>query len=279
MNGHHRQPFPGLRTLAALGLVALAAGLCAPAAGAATPRKQSRPAAETADAFHWSSPMRAGRTLEVRGINGGIRAVAAAGGEAAVEAVRRGRRSDPAEVEIRVHDTDEGVRICAHYPRPDGSMNEDCTSQQTRDNDVQVQFTVRVPAGVRLEAHTVNGNLSADGLVADADLETVNGNVSVASTGAASAVTVNGNVEASIGRMPEDGGLEFRTVNGSVAVAIPADTDAELRAVTTNGTVSCALAMGDAMRRSKRSLRGTLGRGGPRLEMETVNGSIRIVPR
>ena len=45
----------------------------------------------------------------------------------------------------------------------------------TRDNDVEVEFEVRVPAGVRFVGRTVNGGVEAADLPDDAEAYTVNG--------------------------------------------------------------------------------------------------------
>jgi len=53
----------------------------------------------------------------VKGVNGDVRAVLATGGEAVVNARKHSRRSDPDEVEIKVVESDDGITICAVYPR------------------------------------------------------------------------------------------------------------------------------------------------------------------
>jgi DUF4097 and DUF4098 domain-containing protein YvlB len=273
---------PGnIRKRLALAALLLGAGFIATAplasADARSRSKPDRSATEDDRSFRWSAPMHAGQRLEVRGINGNVTVVAAAGSEASVRARKTARRSDPDEVEIRVRETPGGIRVCAHYPRPDGSMNEDCGSQQTGRNDVNVEFRVEVPADVEVKAETVNGGIEALGLHADAEIVTVNGNITAKTRGAVSGSTVNGNLDVVVGRMPASGGLEFRTVNGSIWLKIAGDLDANLRATTTNGAIRCGLELSDVTRQSRRSLRGTLGRGGPLLDVETVNGSIRLV--
>jgi len=263
------------RAAALVFAAALVAGIWAAGAGAESRAKRARPD-DTANNFRWSGAMHAGERLEVHGINGSIHAMAGRGDEAVVRARKRGRRSDPGDVEVRVTKTDDGMRVCAHYPRPDGSMNEECANQHTQNNDVDVEFWVEVPAGVELQAETVNGNVEAGGLDADLRLATVNGNIAADTRGGATGTTVNGNLDIRVGRVPAGGGVEFRTVNGSITLTVPPGLDASLRAATTNGGIACDLPVAGVTRRSKHSLRGELGRGGPTLRIETVNGSIRI---
>ena len=50
---------------------------------------------------------------------------------------------------------------------------------------MNVDFVVKVPAGVRLVARTVNGAVEASGLTGDVDAETVNGSVKIETSGVA----------------------------------------------------------------------------------------------
>src|SRR5512145_2560465 len=218
-----------------------------------------------AEDFAWRGRLTAGQTLEVRGINGGITADAT-GGEAEVTAVKRARNSDPASVEIKTVEHAGGVTICAVYPGMFGRRGNDCEGGgNTRNNDVQVEFTVKVPAGVKLKAHTVNGGVRVVDVESDVDAATVNGSINVAATGLVKAETVNGSIEASMGRADWTGKLDFETVNGSITLEMPADLSADLDAETVNGRIDVDFPLTGSVRKSKRELRGTIGAGGPSL--------------
>ncbi|HEX8187654.1 MAG TPA: DUF4097 family beta strand repeat-containing protein [Pyrinomonadaceae bacterium] len=244
-----------------------------PATPAAEPQRQ-------ANEFRLREPLAAGRSLQVRGINGNVSAEPSAGGEFEVVAVRRARRSDPEEVRIEVVRHAEGVLICAVYPNPGGEPNTcelNNSRSHVRDNDTAVNFTVRVPAGVNFQGHTVNGNVEAERLTADVDAKTVNGNVNVSTTGLARAATVNGSITAVLGNADWPSGLEFKTVNGSIDLTLPAGLNARVEAKTLNGEITSDFPMTVTGAFSRRRLSGTIGSGGDRqLTLETVNGSVRI---
>ena len=83
-----------------------------------------------------------------------------------------------------------GVTICAVYPSratPNECAPGKAGRMHVRDNDVNVEFRVSVPAGVRFVGRTVNGGIEARGIKADAEAETVNGGVELDSTGTARA--------------------------------------------------------------------------------------------
>lgn len=242
------------------------------------------PALLAAEDFRWQGRIAPGGTLEIKGINGGIDA-SAGSGEAEVRAVKSARRSDPDAVEIKVVEHAGGVTLCAVYPAPEDSRrpNEcepgDGGHSRTRDNDVQVHFQVKVPAGVRLVAKTVNGGIDARELEADVVAHTVNGSVRVETRGRAEAKTVNGSIEASFGRADWTGSNQFKTVNGAIRLDLPADLSAEVSAKTVNGDIETDFPLTVKGRFSRRSLHGTIGAGGRQLELETVNGAIRLAKR
>ncbi|HEU4830177.1 MAG TPA: DUF4097 family beta strand repeat-containing protein [Gemmatimonadales bacterium] len=229
--------------------------------------------------FRWSGTLAAGKTIEIRGINGAITASAASGREVRVAAVKRARRSDVASVEIRVEENSDGVTICAVYPNQrdsEGCRLESRNNRNSEENDVQVDFTVEVPANVKFAGRTVNGDVEAAGLTGDAEITTVNGNAEVSTRGMAEATTVNGNVRASVGRADWSGPAEFTTVNGSVTVTLPASVDADVTASTVNGDISTDFPLTVRGRFGPRRLSGTIGDGGRALSLKTVNGSISI---
>ena len=254
-----------MKRLAIAGCLAL---LVAPAAGAQD--------------FQWKGRIAAGKWLEVKGVNGDVRATAAAGAEAEVTAAKTARRSEPESVEIVVLEHDDGVTICAVYPTPPRARRENTCqpgedwSSSNENNDVRVHFTVRVPAGVRFRGATVNGEMEALGLRADAAVSTVNGSVRVETTGFAEARTVNGSIDAVMGRADWSEEADFRTVNGGITLTFPGALNAEVRAQTVNGDIESDWPVTVRGRFGPKRVTGTIGTGGRTLHLETVNGSIRL---
>jgi hypothetical protein len=253
----------------------LAAGM---AAGMAAPV-----AAQTSD-FQWRGTVAEGQTIEIRGVNGGVRAMTSADRAVHVEATRQARRSDPESVRIEVVQHGGGVTICAVYPTPPGARREnECRpgggQNSVRNNDVRVDFVVRVPAGVRFEGHTVNGGIEAQGLSSDVKVATVNGSVNIETSGFAQANTVNGNITCKLGPGRLTGDLAFETVNGSVTLEMPTGLHADFRGSTVNGRIDSDFPILVTGQVSRRSLRGAIGDGGPELRVSTVNGSIRLRQR
>jgi Putative adhesin len=231
--------------------------------------------------FEWRGRVDRGDVLEIQGVNGDIQAVAASGDQVVVRADRRGRRDDPESVRMEVVEHEGGVTICAVYPTPRNARREnECRPggghNSVQRNDVKVNFVVQVPAGVRFAGATVNGNVDAQGLGADVRATTVNGDVDVRTTGFAEARTVNGDISLRLGRSDLTDDVEFETVNGSITIEMPEGLDADFRASTVNGSIDSDFPITVTGKVSRRSLRGSIGAGGPELRLSTVNGSIRL---
>ena len=266
-------------------LVMAAAGLMfwpALDTGSSTSLASGMVAAQESGDFSWRKRMSAGQTLEIKGINGEVRAVLADGDEAEVTATKKARRSDPDDVEIKVLEHGDGVTICAVYPTPERARREnECVAGEgghmnTENNDVEVTFIVKVPRGVHYTPQTVNGDVRVTGLRSNVDASTVNGSVRISTTGQALANTVNGSIDASMGNADWDDDVSFSTVNGEITLELPSEVNAELRASTVNGDINSDFPVTVRGRFGPRRVSGTLGRGGHELELETVNGSITL---
>lgn len=261
-------------------VVAAALLLPPPPALAGSRNASSRRAESSGEDFEWHGRVSVGKAIEVKGVNGGIVAEPTTGSEVEVVARKSARRSDPEEVQIEVIEHADGVTVCAVYPTPRGQSANECRPgkggrMSTKNNDVNVEFTVRVPSGVRFVGRTVNGSIEAHRLHADVEGHTVNGSVAISTDGIARATTVNGSIDAQMGAVLRED-LEFETVNGGITLRVPAASAAELHATTVNGDIMTDFPLSVRGRINRRTVRGTIGRGGPELVLTTVNGDIRL---
>jgi putative adhesin len=232
--------------------------------------------------FHWTGRLAAGQRLEIKGVNGSIRAMAATGDEIDVSARKTSRRDDPDEVKIEVVPFEDGVAICAVYPTPRRARHEngcepgDEWNSSTDNNDVTVDFTIKLPAGIVFLGQTVNGDVDAESLGADARVSTVNGSIDVSAAGHVEASTVNGSIRAGMGRADWSSEAEFSTVNGGITLTLPDNLSAEVSAETVNGDLETDFPLTVTGKFGPRHMRGTIGSGGRYLKLSTVNGSIHL---
>ena len=218
------------------------------------------------DPFVWKEVVPAGTTVEVRGIIGSIRAVAAAGREVEILGTRhRGRNGDPAAVEVRVIRDSSRIIICTIYPR-DGRWNQDngeskrdsCERAQdngpkVRDgNDTRIDYEVWVPAGVNFVGQTVTEGVVLSGLRGNAEGYSVAGDVSItdvrgSSVDAASisgditfdrvdavqvyAGTLSGDVQFE-GAVQRNGDYSFLSYTGELSIALPPSSGVTLNVIS-----------------------------------------------
>jgi putative adhesin len=230
--------------------------------------------------FNWSGMLSPGQTLEIKGVNGSIRAELATGNMIEVTARKTANRSDPASVRIEVVPTSDGVTICSVYPSG-GTQANYCEGgrgghSDVRDNDVTVDFSVKVPAGVRFAPKTVNGSVTALGLRSDVNGASVNGNVKIRTTGLATAKSVNGSIEAAMGVAFWNGSLDFKTVNGSIDLTLPPGASADIHAASMSGNFRSDFPVTMNGRLEERKTEGRIGAGGRDLNLTTVNGAITL---
>lgn len=231
--------------------------------------------------FQWHGLIPQGRAIEIKGVNGDVRAEPSGGNEVEVVAVKRANRDSPDSVRIDVVPHAGGVTICAVYPSRDGQRPNECLPgnagrMNVQNNDVSVRFSVRVPAGVTLVGKTVNGEIEAMRLNGDVALSTVNGSVSFSTTAGGRASTVNGSIHGEMGRADWSDTLEMATVNGSITLTLPAGLNTDVKATTVNGDITSDFPMTVTGRVSRRKVEGTIGGGGRLLSLDSVNGSITL---
>lgn len=237
--------------------------------------------AQERDTWSWSGTVPRGQAIEIKGVNGDIRASLASGSQVRVTAHKSARNDDVAEVKLEVVEHAGGVTICAVYPAPRARQPNLCQPGEkgrnnVQNNDVKVDFVVEVPRDIRLVARTVNGGVTATALQGDVDAHSVNGGIQVATAGLASAQTVNGRIDVTMGRTDWSDALTFETVNGTIIVGFAGDLNAHVTANTVNGDIDTDFPLTVQGRWGPRKLNGTVGRGGRELAISTVNGSIEL---
>lgn len=238
--------------------------------------------AKHSDEFQWSGQVAPGGAIEIKGLNGGITAEQGTGSGVQVVAIKRSRRSDVDSVHIKVEQNAGGVTVCALYPNDEGEYPESCNGESkngdnsVRNNDVSVDFTVRVPAQVAFVGKTVNGEISATSLSSNVIAKTVNGGIKISTTGFAEAASVNGAISARFSDANWTKTLSFKTVNGEINLDLPANLSTSVEAQTMNGTINSDFPLDVNNLKGRKSVKGVIGSGGRELVLKTLNGSINL---
>ena len=182
-------------------------------------------------------------------------------------------------LKVEIDANSDAVRIETDYPssRDLGDEGRDHDTRERR--HMKVEYTLTVPRfAVIDDVDLVNGNLLIVGVQGGAEAETVNGNIVVREgEGETSLATVNGGIELYLDSLAGSGRVELETVNGSIDLYLASSIGADIRAESVNGALSNDL--GIAVAKGKyvgSSFKGSVGGGGAQVDLETVNGRIKV---
>ena len=240
----------------------------------------------SSDDFTWQGRVPAGEWLQVRNINGQISVDRATGDQVEVVATKRWRKGNPADVRIettRFGSGNQSALVCAIWDAQTTCDERGYHNQPRRwnnDNDVSVDFIVKLPAGVRAELTSVNGTIRVVGASAEIIAETVNGGIDAAtSVGPIRAETVNGDITVRMDALRGSEDLEFETVNGDVTAILPANFQGDVELETVNGRLYTDFPITVQGRFDPRHMRATIGSSERSLKLATVNGNVRLEKR
>lgn len=149
-----------------------------------------------------------------------------------------------------------------------------------------------------IDAQTSNGRIDLDRFSGSAVLNTSNGPIEARGVkGFLEATTSNGPIDVQTADLDPSRPVKLetsngpitvmlgagsgpdvraRTSNGNIAVRLPNGAGARVRAHTSNSTITSDVPLNNVTNMSKTHMDGTIGNGGPMLELTTSNGHIRL---
>jgi len=271
----------------------------------------ARLAAQAKPDFEFRRELAAGKRFYLSDIIGDISVTGGSGRTVEVSAIKQpGRHGDPEDVTVEIVELDDGVALCVRYPAERvGRRSSERTLAKNPcsweghwngngdRNDTEVNFTVRVPAGLRLHLGTVSGDLVARGLEGELALHSVSGNVRLeggkgpsieletvsgdvhlldVTSRDVSGHTISGEIMFR-GPVQDDGEYDFATTSGDIELALPQRPNATLSAATFSGGFSSDLPtnQGESRRRRHR-YDATWGSGSAKLYLESLSGDLLI---
>jgi DUF4097 and DUF4098 domain-containing protein YvlB len=235
--------------------------------------------AEESTQWHKTYTLAANGRVELHNVNGKITVEPSSGNAVEVDATKKARGASPEAAKAALdritiaEDVSDGrIRIDTKIARSEGFS--------FGNGGAQVEYRVKVPAGADVRFSTVNGGVEVTGLDGHIVAETTNGGVTTRNVGGTlEASTTNGGLDIDLARMPE-GGVKLDCTNGGIKVRLPRDAKATISARITNGGINAdGLSIETSGENNRRHLEGRLNGGGPRLQVEGVNGGITIAAR
>jgi len=211
-------------------------------------------------------------SLVVDNLNGKVDIKAWSRDEVKVMATLMARDEDDAEnVEVILTQRNDKVKVETEYERSFFGHNH---------SQVKVDYQIMVPAHIDLDdIDLTNGSLTIQGVTGELNASLVNG--SITSDGMASDTkvdTVNGSIQLTFSPNLDDvNSIEVNSVNGSLTLHLPEDLNASIEAETSNGSIRNDYGLHVVKRRIMgQTLDGEVGNGKTQIDLDSVNGSIRL---
>lgn len=173
-------------------------------------------------------------------------------------------------IEVEMRSNSNGVTVHTHHKKNNWGNG----------GSGSVDYIVKVPKSVSLKSiEMVNGSLQVEGVEGEVDVEMVNGSVSIEGLTRDSHVSsVNGSIDISYASAASDlDEIELETVNGRIKLTVPESMGLDVDVETMHGSIKND--MGLQMKKSGfigKELTGIVGNGEVNVEIETVNGGVRI---
>lgn len=224
--------------------------------------------AEVTEEFHRTIPLSAEGHVSLSNINGSAEITGWDRNEVQIDATKSARdqqRLD--EMKIIVDGSGESVSIKTEYPQG-----------RTNNNPGSVHYVLHVPRSATLsKVDLVNGSLTVQQLGGEINANLINGSLKASDlSGRAKLSTVNGSIVANYASLNHVGDIKLSSVNGSIKLGLPPSPDADIKASTVSGGIQTDFPMTVQGHFVGKSVSGTLGNGGTRIDLSDVNGSIHI---
>jgi DUF4097 and DUF4098 domain-containing protein YvlB len=227
-------------------------------------------AQDLTEEFHQTYPLAEKGAVSLDNINGAVHITAWDRPEVKVDAVKHAKTAEYLKkISIEVKADNDSVRIQTRLP--------DSTPGQNQSG--RVEYQVMVPSQARLDkVSNVNGAIELKEIGGDTKASTVNGALTAHQvSGSGSYNSVNGSIEVMMSKADFSKGLALETVNGKMALSLPANANAHVKVDTLNGSIHTDF---DLVVKKNfpvgKNLEGQLGNGGPPVKLHSVNGSIQI---
>jgi Putative adhesin len=217
--------------------------------------------------------------VEIGNINGRIRAEPAEGNTVEIVATKKARGATPEQAKASLERATIAETVTSGHVKVETKVTR-MTGIVINGGNLQVEYTVKIPAGAEARLTTTNGGITVTGLKGRVFAETTNGGVETrAVSGQLEASTTNGGLDIDLAAVA-DGGVKLECTNGGITVRLPRDAKATISASVTNGGIaSGSLPIDITGENNRRRLEGRLNGGGPRLQIEGTNGGITLTAR
>ncbi len=229
-------------------------------------------------AFNYQSRMVSGAVLHVRTARGEITVEPSADDTVRVRGdVSWVGGGDPMEgIALSGTEVAEGVLICANWGATHCTTDEYGANLSGRARSTKVHYSIRVPAGVRLDLVALDGDI-VSASTASVRARGVNGDITVVTArGPVRAETVNGDVDARMTTLDGADSVIAKTLNGDAWVFLPEAASIALDLTTANGSFITDFPGLTSSTSGRKNVQATLGAGTTPVRVRSMNGTVGV---
>jgi len=175
-------------------------------------------------------------------------------------------------ITIEMDENGRGVSVETHYKE---------SSSWGNNHSGKVDYEVMVPMTAKLSSiDLVNGSLSITNVEGKIKVGLVNGSIEASGLASDSEInSVNGSIKVSYSALSENlDSISLDTVNGSIKLTLPENVSADVDIETMHGSIKNDFGLSaDRNMFSGKSLEGTIGSGKIDINIESVNGGVKLL--
>jgi Toastrack DUF4097 len=228
--------------------------------------------AEVTEEITQSFAVSSGSKLSLNNLNGSVSLVSGNDGEIRVFAIKKAVSNEDLErITVKMSENGNEVVIDTKYDKNSGNYS----------NSGSVKYTVTLPDDVSLsKVELVNGSLKLDNIKGDISVDLVNGSVKGSGlTGNTEVSSVNGSIKLDYQTLENSvDKINLETVNGSIKLYLPENSGADVEAETMHGSLTSDFGFKvDKQVFSGKEMTGSIGNGHTKIDLQSVNGSIKVM--
>lgn len=214
-------------------------------------------------------PFQPGGTIVLKNFSGDVRISGTGGSQVVLKAVRTATRDrlDGIKLDIRV----EGSTLRIDANKRDRSWDDD-----KKDNVVETEFELAVPAQTNLDVNAFSSEVTIDGVEGRQKLHTFSGSITVRNgTGPFTLNSFSGSIDVDLSAVATPQ-IDAETFSGDIEARVPGHAGGEVEFSSFSGGLSSDLPLTLRSGNRKR-FSGTLNAGGGNeLKFKTFSGDVRI---
>jgi DUF4097 and DUF4098 domain-containing protein YvlB len=182
-------------------------------------------------------------------------------------------------ITVKGHQRDDVIIEADHRALKIEESDNEVTVAPEGSRPVDLRVAVPVKTSLQLKC-TKGGNILVEMVEGEIEADGVNCSITLRKiAGVVVAHSMQGRILVQMDRVTRGKPMSFSTMNGDIDVSLPADTKANVRLQTLNGTIHSdfdVVQKPDSRHSAGQRLSGSINGGGPHIQLKTLNGGVHL---